>query len=435
MLLEGLPLRLERGVGGEGLLGRAGPLALMAAHLGRALGEEVADGLGHHEGLVGVEAQGLLGQAHLVHAQRGAVAGGGAGLVGRTLADDGVADHERGLFGGLFGLAQGLLDVLEVVAVAGEDAPTVALEAALGVIDHRDVGGALDGDAVGIVKENQLAQTQCAGHRAGLVRDALFQVAVAAGDPRAVIDKRAALGVEARGEYPLGQRHAHARGDALPQGAGGRLHAGRHAALGVAGRPRAQLAELLEVVQGKVEAGQVERRVEQARGVPAGEDEAVAVGPVGFRAADVQVVQPQHGHHIGQAHRHTGVPGIRRLHLVHGQATQGVRRQLQFFRVHLTHRTLTLWVYKRSAYDTKSAPKPQTEAPGPQRFPRSFPRRYEGTQGRSVAVEVCGSAAARSVLCSRGKFGASRLHAPFLGVAHAVPQKRLAEWGRALYHK
>ena len=248
--------------GGEGLLGRAGPLALMAAHLGRALGEEVANGLGHHEGLVGVEAQGLLGQAHLVHAQRGAVAGGGAGLVGRTLADGGVANDEGGLRGGLFGLAQGLLDVLEVVAVAGENAPAIALEAALGVIGHGDVGGALDGDAVGIVKENQLAQTQCAGHRAGLVRDALFQVAVAAGDPRAVVDERAAFGVEARGEHLLGQRHAHARGDTLPQGAGGRLHAGRYLALGVAGRPRAQLAELLEVVQGKVETGQVKGGVE-----------------------------------------------------------------------------------------------------------------------------------------------------------------------------
>jgi hypothetical protein len=73
---------------GDGLLGMArGPLLEVAlparwrgpVHGGGAGGEEGADLFRHEEGAVLVEAQGALGQAHLLLAQRRAVARGRAG--------------------------------------------------------------------------------------------------------------------------------------------------------------------------------------------------------------------------------------------------------------------------------------------------------------------------------------------------------------------
>ena len=56
------------------------------------------------------------------------------------------------------------------------------------------------------------------------------------------------------------------------------------AGLGVSGRAAAPLAELAEVLEREVVAGQVQHGVLQDAGMPAGEDEAVAVRPVAGRA-------------------------------------------------------------------------------------------------------------------------------------------------------
>ncbi len=73
-----------------------------------------------------------------------------------------------------------------------------------------------------------------------------------------------------------------ADGDPLAQRSGGRLDAGGVAEFRVARRAAAELAEVLQVLQRQIVAGQVQHAVEQRRGVAAGKDEAVAAGPGGL---------------------------------------------------------------------------------------------------------------------------------------------------------
>ena len=73
--------------------------------------------------------------------------------------------------------------------------------------------------------------------------------------------------VELGGEQLLGERHADRVGEALAERAGGRLDARRDADLGMARRLAVQLAEVAQLVDRQVVAGEVQQRVEQHRAV------------------------------------------------------------------------------------------------------------------------------------------------------------------------
>ena len=119
------------------------------------------------------------------------------------------------------------------------------------------------------------------GQRRRFVRDALHEAAVAGDHVGAVVADVAAE----RGAQPaLGDRHADRVADALTQRPGGDLDPRRVAGLGVPRRAAAPLAELAQVLEREVVAGQVQHGVLQDAGVPVGEDEAVAVGPLGVAA-------------------------------------------------------------------------------------------------------------------------------------------------------
>ena len=103
---------------------------------------------------------------------------------------------------------------------------------------------------------------------------------------------------------------------------------GRHAELGVARRARAPLAEVLEVVEREVVAGQVEQRVDEHRGVPGREDEPVAVRPVGVGRGVAQEAGPEGVRHRRHAHRRAGVAGVGLLDAVDGEGPDRVDREL-----------------------------------------------------------------------------------------------------------
>ena len=111
------------------------------------------------------------------------------------------------------------------------------------------------------------------------MRDALHQAAVADEHIGQVVDDREAGAVELGGQQALGQRHADRVGEALAERAGGGLHARRDADLGMAGRLRVQLAEVLQLLHRQLVAGQMQQRVQQHRAVAVGQHEAVAVEP------------------------------------------------------------------------------------------------------------------------------------------------------------
>ena len=75
------------------------------------------------------------------------------------------------------------------------DVPAVGLEALRRVVGEPAVHFAVDGNAVVVVERDQLAELERAGERAGLVRNAFHQAAVAEEHPGVMIDD-----VEARAD-------------------------------------------------------------------------------------------------------------------------------------------------------------------------------------------------------------------------------------------
>ena len=174
------------------------------------------------------------------------------------------------------------LDGREVVAVLDPcDVPAVGREPLRSVLRPGHVRRAVELDVVVVVEHDELPEPEVAGEARGLRGDALLEVAVRGDDVRPVVDQLVARPVELVGEPPLRDGHAHGVGEALAERAGRRLDARREAVLRVARRPRAPLPELLELLEPEVVAGEVEERVQEHRGVARGQDEPVAVRPVG----------------------------------------------------------------------------------------------------------------------------------------------------------
>ena len=276
--------------------------------------------VGHHEGLI-IPVQRLARARDLLGSRRVAVRLLGTGAGGETEADDGAAgDHHRRV-GGLR-LFQGAGDVGGVMAVAGVHDPARRLEAfrLIGGVRQADI--AVDGDVVVVPQHDQILELQVSGQADGFLADAFHQVAVAGDDIGLVVDQAVA---EAGVEDALGQRETHRIGDTLAQRAGGGLDARQVAMLGMAGGGAADLAELLEILDGNLGiAGQPEQGIEQHRAVPGRQDEAVAVGPAGVARVEFQKAGKQHRGDIGHAQRQARMARFGGLHRVHGQETDGV---------------------------------------------------------------------------------------------------------------
>ena len=96
---------------------------------------------------------------------------------------------------------------------------------------------------------------------------------------------------------------------------------------GMARRLAVQLAEVAQLAERQVVAGQVQQRVEQHRAVAVRQHEAVAVGPVRIGRVVAQVPAPQRDGDVGHAHRRAGMAGVGLLHGVHRQRADRVGHQ------------------------------------------------------------------------------------------------------------
>src|SRR5258708_36334088 len=108
-----------------------------------------------------------------------------------------------------------------------DDAPAIGLEALRRVVGEPALDKAVDGDAVVVVKGDELAEAERARQRAGFVRYALHEAAIAEKDEGAVVDDGMAAPVELLRQQWLRPRHGHRAGAVLAQPAGCRLAAGR----------------------------------------------------------------------------------------------------------------------------------------------------------------------------------------------------------------
>ena len=292
------------------------------------------------EGRLG-PAQGFAGGNDFLGTQRFAMGLGRAGPVGRTLADDGLADDDGGrkaqlahafavddrpaslapvarLRDGL-GHGPGIMAVDRV-----DDVPAIGSKALGHVLAVPALDVAVDGDAVVVVEHDELGQAPDGGQGAGLVRDAFHQAAVAGKHPGEVVDDVVAGAVELGSQQLLGQGHAHSIGQPLPQRTSGGLHTRRDTYLGVTRGLGMQLAEVLDVVDGEVIAGEMQQRVQQHRAVAVGEHEAVTVEPPRLGGIMLEVCAPQGHGDVGHAHGHARVAGAGLLDGVHGQHADGV---------------------------------------------------------------------------------------------------------------
>ena len=168
----------------------------------------------------------------------------------------------------------------------------------------------------------RLLELQVAGKRDGLLADALHQAAVARQHIGLVVDQVVA---ESGIEMALGDGEAHGIGNALAQRAGGGLDAGGMAEFRMARGLRAQLAEVLDLVQRHVLVAQeIEQRIHQHGAVAGGEDEAVPVGPVRIGGIEFEELGEQHGGDVGGTHGQARMARIGFLDRIHAEGPDGI---------------------------------------------------------------------------------------------------------------
>jgi hypothetical protein len=183
---------------------------------------------------------------------------------------------------------------------------------------------AVDGDAVVVVEDDELAQAQGARQRAYLVGDSLHQAAIAAERIGVVVDDGEAGAVEFIGKELLRERHADRIRHSLAERAGRGLNTQREVVLGVTRGLAAQLPERLQVLDLEGVAGQIKQGIQQHRAVPVGQHEAVAIDPARVARVVPEEAPPQDLGDVRHAHGHARVARIRPLHGVHGQCADGV---------------------------------------------------------------------------------------------------------------
>ena len=245
----------------------------------------------------------------------------------RAVPDHRLADDEGRALRVRLCLADGAAQQVEVVCVVHfQNLPALRLEAHGNVLFEGDVRASFDGDVVVIVEEDEFSQLLHSRKGAGLVGDPFFQASVAAQRVGVVVYDGEPFAVEGRGEMRFRKRHTHGVADALAERARGRLHAGRVAVFGVAGRLVAQLAEVHQIFLGNVVSEQIQKRIEEHGTVPCGQNKPVAVVPFGVLGIEFEKIRKDGVPDGCAAEGQAGVSGICLLDRLCREDADGVYR-------------------------------------------------------------------------------------------------------------
>ena len=266
------------------------------------LSEDVADRESAHSGAVATSARASL---EILGRHRLAVEVGVAQLAEQfenALALVGERHDARGLaLNGLEALERPE-HFAQVVAVDDLGFPAEGGELAVDGVEVQDIlgrPGLLE--MVAIDDQGQVVEPELGGRGGGFPVLSFAELAVAGQD----------VGVIALLVDPGGQRVADADRESLAERAGGGLDSGQPLHVGVPLERAAQLAQSHDLVVREV-AGLGERRIEDRRRVPLGEDEAVAVGPVGVLGVVPQDSAEIEGRHdLGGRQRAAGMARAR----------------------------------------------------------------------------------------------------------------------------
>jgi hypothetical protein len=204
-----------------------------------------------------------------------------------------------------------------------------------------DARVAFDGDVVVVVDPAEVIEREMARQRRRFRSHALHHAAVAAHRVDVVAEDLEVGTIVAVGEPCLGNGHAYAGGDALPERPGRGLDPRNEMVLGMTRSLAAELAEVTDVVErhrglpepfvGGVHgagAGEVEHRPQQHRGVAVGEHEPIAVRPDRILRIEAHDPVPERVDQRRQRHRRAGMPGFGLLDRIDGQRANGIDRQL-----------------------------------------------------------------------------------------------------------
>ena len=149
---------------------------------------------------------------------------GGILLMRRAVADVAVQDDEGRAILGLVKDVERVLDPVDVVGIAHpQRVPPVTQEPGRDVLRKGDARVAFDRDVVVVVDPAEVIEREMTRQRRRLRRHALHHVAIAANRVDVVPEDLEVGAIVAVGEPRLGNGHAHAGGDALPQRPGGGL--------------------------------------------------------------------------------------------------------------------------------------------------------------------------------------------------------------------
>ena len=282
------------------------------------------DVFGNMKGRVG-PADSLAYASYLVLAKGCAMGGFLALLVGRAPTDDGLAANKSGCVAVGARAFDGAFHRARIVPVhIGYHLPAVCAETRRRVVGEPTLHISVDGDAVIVVEDDQLTESQGAGEGTRLVGYAFHQATIADKYISIVIDDDVVFAIELRGEYFFGDGHADGVGEALAQWAGGGLDARCVAVLRMSRGHGVQLPEIFDFLHGQRIAGQVQQRVEQHRAVAVGQHEAIPVGPLWVAGIVTQEVVPQDLCDVRHSHGHARMPGLGTLNGVHAQRPNGI---------------------------------------------------------------------------------------------------------------
>ena len=193
-----------------------------------------------------------------------------------------------------------------------------------------------DGHGVVVVDPAQVRKPQMSGKRGRLARHAFHHVAIAADRVDIEIEYCGVRQVVARREPARRDRHPDAVAAALTERAGRGFHAGGAAVFRMAGRHAVELAKILDVIEvdrgvighaaafDAAHAGEMQKGIEQHRGVAGGQDKAIAVRPQRIGRVIAQELLPQGTGDRRQAHWRTRVARVRLFDRVHRQGADGV---------------------------------------------------------------------------------------------------------------
>ena len=221
-----------------------------------------------------------------------------------------------------------------------DDLPAIGLEARGNIFAEGDLGPSVDGDLIVIVDEDEVSEFVMTGEGGCLRGDPFHEITIAHEPVHEMSPGTIAIrgirslgmaAAELRCRHPPGERHSDSMCESLAERPRRQFDAGRLSKLGMTRRTRAELSELRNVFDRKIESKQVEQRVLQHRSVAIGENETIAQRPGGILGIEAEMMIPEFECGRGEGHRRTDVTDSGPLDCVDGHETDCVLDPLEQF--------------------------------------------------------------------------------------------------------